>query len=83
MSKVKKLYGDAVRKRRYELGWSQEKLAEQAELHRTYVADVERGVRNISLENIIKLTRALELTLAEFFSNYFREDLAGEDEGNF
>ena len=74
MSNVKELYGDAVRKRRYELGWSQEKLAERAELHRTYVADVERGVRNISLVNIIKLTHALELTPAEFFTDYFSQD---------
>lgn len=83
MSDVKRLYGNAVRRRRLELGWTQETLAEKAELHRTYVADVERGVRNISLENIIKLTHALELTLASFFSNYFIENLAGEDETNF
>ncbi len=82
-STVKKLYGEAVRKRRHELGWSQEKLAERAELHRTYVADVERGVRNISLENIVKLTRALKLTLAEFFSDYYPEHLVEEYESNF
>ncbi len=83
MNDVKKLYGEAIRKRRYELGWSQEQLAERADLHRTYVADVERGVRNISLENIIKLTYALDLTLAEFFSNYFSENLIEHDEDNF
>jgi transcriptional regulator with XRE-family HTH domain len=70
MSEVKRRYGNAIRQRRHELGWSQEKLAERAGLHRTYIADVERGERNISLEGIVKLTHALELTLGEFFTNY-------------
>jgi transcriptional regulator with XRE-family HTH domain len=74
MENVKEQYGRAVRQRRHELGWSQEYLAAQAGLHRTYVADVERGVRNISLENIVKLTAALQLTLGEFFSGYFSQD---------
>ena len=74
MGNVKKQYGNAIRQRRYELGWSQEHLAAQAGLHRTYVADVERGKRNISLENIIKLAFALKLTPGEFFSQYFPEE---------
>ena len=51
----KPLYGNAIKKRRSELGWSQEELAEVAQLHRTYIADIERGKRNLSLENIVKL----------------------------
>jgi transcriptional regulator with XRE-family HTH domain len=39
--------------------WSQEQLAFEAGLHRTFVAHVERGVRNISLDNVEKLARAL------------------------
>ncbi len=78
MADVKKLYGRAIRQRRHELGWSQEYLAAQAGLHRTYVADVERGERNISLENIVKLADALELTPGEFFSQYFPQDGDGE-----
>ena len=42
-------------------GWSQEDLALEAGLHRTFVAHVERGVRNISLDNIEKLAIALEV----------------------
>lgn len=71
MNDVKAFYGRGIRQRRHELGWSQEGLAEKAGLHRTYVADVERGKRNISLENIIKLTEALGLTPGEFFTRYY------------
>lgn len=43
---------------------SQEALAERADLHRTYVADIERGGRNVSLKNIAKLARALDLSIS-------------------
>ena len=46
-------------RRRGELGWSQEDLAFEAGLHRTFVAHVERKVRNISLDNIEKIAVAL------------------------
>lgn len=52
-------FGRAVRKLREEKAWSQEELAERADLHRNYVSSCERGERNISLENIIKIAHAL------------------------
>lgn len=52
-------FGKALRLKRLELGLSQEELAEKAEMHFTYVISVERGERNISLENIAKLAKAL------------------------
>jgi transcriptional regulator with XRE-family HTH domain len=58
-------FGERLREVRLEVGVSQEKLAELAGLHRTYVSTVERGLRNISLLNIDKLARALGVTLAE------------------
>ena len=61
-------FGQAVRKRRMEMNLSQEALAERADLHRTYVADIERGVRNVSLKNIEKLARALGLSVADLCS---------------
>lgn len=49
-------------------GWSQEELAFEAGLHRTFVAHVERKVRNISLDNIELLARALGVEVAELLA---------------
>ncbi len=55
----------AVRLRRNELGISQEEFAERAGLHRTYISDLERGKRNVSLENVEKLAQALSLSITD------------------
>lgn len=60
-------FGLAVRARREELGLNQETLADRAEIHRTYLSDVERGSRNLSLVNIERLAAALQLSLTELF----------------
>ena len=60
-----KTFGARVRLRRRELGFSQEELAGISGLHRTYIGSLERGERNISLANIIRLANALELDPAE------------------
>ena len=62
-------FGHAVRARRQRSGLSQEKLAEEAGIHRTYVGDVERGVRNVSLINIDRLASALDLGLSALMSD--------------
>ena len=64
---VKKMFGTSVRAWRKRLGISQEGLAERAQLHRTYVSDVERGARNLSLESITRLAGALGIPVAELF----------------
>jgi len=56
-----------VRKYRAQLGLTQEELAWQADLHRTYLADIERGARNITLRVIAKLAKSLHTTVADFF----------------
>lgn len=53
------LFGRNVRRLRTAAGLSQEALADRAGLHRTYVSSVERGNRNVSLENIVALATAL------------------------
>jgi len=52
-------FGNKVKQKRLELRLSQEELAFEAGLHRNYVGSVERGERNISLENICRLAKAL------------------------
>jgi len=66
---VKKTFGDSVKGRRRQLGFSQEELAERADLHRTYISDVERGARNVSLESINKLAHALDVSVSALFSS--------------
>jgi transcriptional regulator with XRE-family HTH domain len=62
LSKNSKLiFGATIREVRANLGYSQELLAEKANLHRTYIGGVERGERNISLVNIVRLANALKV----------------------
>jgi transcriptional regulator with XRE-family HTH domain len=55
------IFGKRVRELRLERNLSQEKLAELAELHRNYVGGIERGERNVSLLNIVKLAHGLNV----------------------
>lgn len=54
-------FGQRVRDGRIARGWTQERLAEVTGLHATYVASVERGERNISLRNILRLAEGLDI----------------------
>jgi len=69
---VKKGFGAEVRRRRKDLGLSQEELAERADLHRTYVSDVEAGKRNPSLQSMQRLAKALGATMGGIFSSVER-----------
>ena len=62
---ILKKFGDRVRSLRNQAGISQEKLAELAEMHRTYVSGIERGERNVSLINITRLARALGMSVSK------------------
>ena len=63
------LFGRALRALREERGYSQEELAERAGLHRNYVGGVERGERNVALENIVKLAAALSIRTKDLFES--------------
>ena len=63
-----KCFAASVRKLRFGLGISQEELAERADLHRTYTADLERAARNPTLLTIKKLAKGLGVSAAELLS---------------
>lgn len=58
-------FANNLRKARLRLDWSQEDLAEESGLHRTYVGSVERGERNISVDNMECLAKAVGVELIE------------------
>lgn len=62
MQNVLKRLGGNIRRYRSMKGISQEELAEICSLHRTYIGSVERGERNVSLQNIVKIAYALDVT---------------------
>jgi transcriptional regulator with XRE-family HTH domain len=70
---VQERFGTAVKFRREALGLTQEDLAALAGIHRTYVSDVERGTRNLSLANIERLALALEWPMAVLFAEVDRK----------
>ncbi len=67
MKTIRRLFGQRVRELRLSKGLSQEELAFQAGMHRTYLGGIERGDRNPSLENIAAIAKALDVTLSELF----------------
>lgn len=62
---VLRKFGDNVRALREAQGLSQERLAERADLDRTYISGVERGVRNLSLLSVVRIAKALKTSAAE------------------
>ncbi|MFN8265403.1 MAG: helix-turn-helix transcriptional regulator [Chitinophagaceae bacterium] len=66
---IKMKVGQRIKQLRKELALSQEALGLRAEVDRTYVTDVEAGRRNVSLEILERLIKALNISLAEFFNS--------------
>ena len=69
-------FGLAVRRLRVKNALSQEKLAELAGIHRTYIGDVERGTRNIALINMTRIAKALGTSLSRLIAE-MEDDLDG------
>ena len=64
---IRKNFGERVRQLRKEQGYSQEAFADECELHRTYIGAIERGERNVAIDNIAKSAKALKVDIAELF----------------
>lgn len=65
---IKTKVGKRIKELRNKLGISQEELAFRSEIHRTYIASLEVGKRNVSIETLEKVVDALEVSLSEFFN---------------
>jgi transcriptional regulator with XRE-family HTH domain len=72
-SDVKVPFGKRIRELRKLRGWSQEELALRVDLDRSYVGGVERGERNISLENICLISAALGVPTSKLFEGWTAE----------
>lgn len=66
---IKKNLGTRVKELRLHYGYSQEAFSHECGLDRTYIASLENGRRNVSIENIEKIAIALSLTITEFFDS--------------
>jgi transcriptional regulator with XRE-family HTH domain len=60
-------FGEAVRRRRKDKGFSQEAFGDACGIDRSYMGGIERGEHNLALVNIIKIVRALDVLPSEFF----------------
>jgi transcriptional regulator with XRE-family HTH domain len=58
-------FGENVRQKREELDWTQEQLAEKADLDQTFISGIERGTRNPTIITITKLSKALSVSVSE------------------
>jgi transcriptional regulator with XRE-family HTH domain len=64
------VFGERVRELRLKAGLSQEALAELAGIHRNYLGETERGVRNVALKNILKIAAALHVHPTKLFTKF-------------
>lgn len=69
MSEIQKIIGLRIRELRNQTGLSQEKFALKIEMDRTYLASVESGRRNISIVNLEKIIKGLNITFSKFFED--------------
>ena len=63
--KHRKILGENIRAHRRSLKWSQEKLAEKADLHRNFIGDIERGEENVSVDALRRIALAMKVSLTD------------------
>lgn len=78
MAPLRERLGLAIRRLRKRAGYSQESFADAVGLHRTYMGSVERGERNVSLDNIERIATALDLSTARLLLEAEKESAAEE-----
>ncbi len=76
MCDLAKIIGQRIRNYRTQLGLSQEKLAELAGCHPTYIGQLERGEKNATLESIEKVASSLKVSLSKLFENIGDENIS-------
>ena len=67
MVDIQEKFGQKIKELRKQKKLSQERLASKSGLHRTYISDIERGSRNVSLKNIEKIAKALNVSMINLF----------------
>ena len=65
---VQQEFGIRVRKLRKDIGWSQEEFTDECGLHRTYIGAIERGERNVSLNNIHAIAKTMKISVKNLFN---------------
>lgn len=75
MQTTQELFGSTLRALRLARGLTQEQLAERAQVHRTYLASIEAGHRNVAIVNVVYLARALDVTPSDLFSAFTPDHL--------
>ena len=66
----RRLLGEAVRQTRKETGFSQEKLAERADLSTVFISRIERGVESPSVDNLLKIAKALGVRVRDLVAGF-------------
>ncbi|CCQ98652.1 putative transcription factor, MBF1 like protein [[Clostridium] ultunense Esp] len=79
MGNLPKIIGERIRKYRKERGLSQEELAYMANLHTSYIGQLERGEKNATLESIEKVANALGITLEQLFRSIKTDSNSKDD----
>ena len=75
LGRFEKRFGDVIRSRRQALKVSQEEFAERCQLHRTYISQIERGLKSVSLKALVRLAKALKTRPSQLLKE--AEDLSG------
>lgn len=70
VQKHRRLLGESLRTKRKDAGFSQEKLAEKADLSAVFISRIERGVESPSVDNLVKLAKALGIRVGDLVDGF-------------